>query len=268
MRKLSIIAVGLMFLFSSAFAAEVSKLTMGEAQVQEDIVVVPIMLNNVTAMAGMELPLEYSKGAVLNEVTFEGTRSEGFDLKVAKIDAENNRVVIALIPMVYGENRQLEVGSGIIANMHFTVNDPELEKLEVVPVDDMPNHSLMFVQSTQSELISSKPEFGEIEINLATSGEPTVPLVFALHQNYPNPFNPTTTVQYDLDVASHVNLEVFNVLGQKVSTLVDDYQQEGHHAVQWDGNDDSGAPVATGVYFYRINAGDNKVETKKMMLLK
>lgn len=268
MKKLSIIAVGLMFLLSSAFAAEVNKVTVGKTEVQNDIVVVPITLDNVTAMAGMELPLEYSEGAVLNEVTFEGTRSEGFDLKVAKIDAENNHVVIALIPMVYGEKGQLEAGSGIIANLHFTLTDPELEKLEIVPVDDMPNHSLMFVQSTQSQLISSKPEFGDIKIDLATSNEPTVPTVFALHQNYPNPFNPTTVVLYDLDVASHVNLEVFNVLGQKVSTLVDEFQEQGHHAVQWDGDDDSGAPVATGVYFYRINAGDNKVETKKMMLLK
>lgn len=268
MRKMSIIAVGLMFLLSSAFAAEVSKVAVGEADVQNEVVVVPIMLDNVTAMAGMELPLEYSEGAVLNEVTFEGTRSEGFDLKVAKIDAENNRVVIALIPMVYGEKSQLEAGSGVIANMHFTVADPELKQLEIVPVEDMPNHSLMFVQSTQSELIASKPEFDDIKIELVTSGGPTVPLAFALHQNYPNPFNPTTVVMYDLDVASHVNLEIFNVLGQKVSTLVDEFQQEGHHAVQWGGNDDSGAPVATGVYFYRINAGTSKVETKKMMLLK
>ena len=120
MRKLSIIAVGLMFLLSSAFAAEISKLAIGETDVQNDNVVVPIMLDNTTAMAGMELPLEYSEGAVLDQVTFEGTRSEGFDLKVAKIDAENHKVVIALIPMVYGENHQLEAGSGIIANMHFT----------------------------------------------------------------------------------------------------------------------------------------------------
>lgn len=267
MRKLSIIAVGLMFLLSSAFAAEVSKLTIGQTDVQKDIVVVPITLDNATAMAGMELPLEYSAGAILNEVTFEGTRSESFDLKVAKIDAENNQVVIALIPMVYGEKGQLETGSGVIANLHFTITDPELTELEIVPVDDLPNHSLMFVQSTETELISSKPEFENIKVELTTSN-PTVPLAFALHQNYPNPFNPSTTLLYDLDVASHVNLEVFNVLGQKVSTLVDEFQQEGHHAVQWDGNDDSGAPVATGVYFYRINAGDNKVETKKMMLLK
>ncbi len=267
MRKLSIIAVGLMFLLSSAFAAEISKLAIGETDVQNDNVVVPIMLDNTTAMAGMELPLEYSEGAVLDQVTFEGTRSEGFDLKVAKIDAENHQVVIALIPMVYGENHQLEAGSGIIANMHFTVTDPELKELEVKPVDDMPNHSLMFVQSKDSELISSRPDFQGVKVELASS-DPTVPMTFALHQNFPNPFNPSTTLSYDLDAANHVSLEVFNVLGQQVSTLVDEFQQAGPHSVEWNGNDDSGAPVATGVYFYRINAGDNKVETKKMMLLK
>lgn len=271
MRKLSIIAIGLMFLMSSVFAGEVSKLTLNESTVAEDNVIVPISLKNVTAMAGMELPLKYSDGVILNEVSFENTRAENFDLKVANIDNENNTVIIALVPVVYGEGERLQSGDGVIANLDFTVIDTELEELEFTVAEDIPHHRLMFVEADNSELIETQPEFESFTVELVagTSGSnPNVPTSFALHQNFPNPFNPSTTLKYDLDAATHVKLDVLNVLGQKVKTLVDRYQEAGYHSVQWDGIDESGAPVATGVYFYRVNAGDEKVETKKMMLLK
>jgi hypothetical protein len=268
MRKLSIIAIGLMFLISTAFAGEINKLSTAESKVVDDGLVVPISLENVSAMAGMELPLKYSDGVVLDEVSFENTRAENFDLKVGKIDAENQTVIIALVPVVYGEGEKLEAGSGVVANLHFSVINTDLEEVEISLADDIPHHRLMFVETQNSELIVSQPEFETITVELATSADPNVPTSFALHQNFPNPFNPSTTLRYDLDAANHVNLEVFNVLGQKVKTLVDEYQEAGYHSVQWDGVDESGASVATGVYFYRVNAGDNKVETKKMMLLK
>ena len=80
--------------------------------------------------------------------------------------------------------------------------------------------------------------------------------------NYPNPFNPATEISFSLPSASHVKLEVFNVMGQKVATLVDGQFEAGEHVVRWDGSD-----AASGVYFYRLQAGDF-VDTKKMMLLK
>jgi hypothetical protein len=100
-----------------------------------------------------------------------------------------------------------------------------------------------------------------------TSNSDILPTRFALNQNYPNPFNPTTTIGLDLPVASHVKLTVYNVLGQQVNTLIDEELVAGSHTVEWDGTTDSGDAAATGVYFYRIDAGDF-VETRKMMLLK
>lgn len=91
---------------------------------------------------------------------------------------------------------------------------------------------------------------------------PDLPVTFALAQNYPNPFNPVTTIAYSLPAATHVTLEVFNVLGQKVSTLVDNDQAAGDHLATWDA-----ARHASGVYLYRITTGE-AVETKKMLLLK
>jgi len=93
------------------------------------------------------------------------------------------------------------------------------------------------------------------------------PEEFGLRQNYPNPFNPTTVIQYALPKASEVRIQIYNVLGQKVRNLVDEAQEPGYKMIHWDGKDDDGTEVSSGVYFYRIEAGDF-VKNKKMTLLK
>ncbi len=90
---------------------------------------------------------------------------------------------------------------------------------------------------------------------------------FDLRQNYPNPFNPTTVIEYALPKASFVKIRIYNILGQKVRHLVDEPQEPGYKKIHWDGKDDGGNEVSSGVYFYRIEAGDF-VECKKMTLLK
>ena len=95
----------------------------------------------------------------------------------------------------------------------------------------------------------------------------TVPSSFTLEQNYPNPFNPSTTINYDLARSGYVRLDIYNLLGQRVTTLVNDVQSAGSWKVEWNGKDDVGSSVASGVYFYRL-AGSNIVLTKKMLLMK
>ena len=94
-----------------------------------------------------------------------------------------------------------------------------------------------------------------------------VPQKFALEQNYPNPFNPETSISWQLAKSNEVQLKVFNLLGQEVRTLVNEQQGAGYHSVVWDGRDDAGNPVASGIYLYRIQAGD-LVSIRKMVLLK
>lgn len=86
-------------------------------------------------------------------------------------------------------------------------------------------------------------------------------------QNYPNPFNPTTEFFISLPQDTHVSFVIYNVMGQKVKTLVDDYMSAGTHTIRWDGTNEYGSAVSSGIYFYRVVAGDNVV-TKKMMLVK
>lgn len=111
--------------------------------------------------------------------------------------------------------------------------------------------------------------FGDEETDDAAARESGagLPEGFELAQNYPNPFNPSTTIDFSLPQTGHVTLEVINVMGQKVRTLIDDVRSSGSHSVVWNGDDDAGSPVATGMYFYRLTAGEN-ISTKKMSLVK
>lgn len=94
-----------------------------------------------------------------------------------------------------------------------------------------------------------------------------LPYTFALYRNYPNPFNPATTIRFQLPKLSLVRMEVYNILGQKVKTLVDERKTPGRYTVQWDGTNDAGQRVASGVYLYRLKAG-SFVQTRKMVLLR
>lgn len=93
------------------------------------------------------------------------------------------------------------------------------------------------------------------------------PQRFAVNQNHPNPFNPTTTISYEVPRGAHVTLTVFGPSGEKVRTLVDAYQASGPHSTGWDGTNDVGAAVGSGVYFYRLQTGELS-DTKRMILLK
>lgn len=118
-----------------------------------------------------------------------------------------------------------------------------------------------WVESVEAD--GRRTEFGPV---LAT---PKLrPTNFNLSQNYPNPFNPSTTIAFDVPNGAHVGIKVYNVNGQLVKTLVDEYVEVGNHFVTWDGTDNNGNEITSGVYFYRLEAGSNLISTKRMMLMK
>ena len=100
-----------------------------------------------------------------------------------------------------------------------------------------------------------------------TDADDVVTGVTKLGGNYPNPFNPSTAIAYDVNELGNVKIEVFNVKGQKVKTLVDETKGAGTHSVTWNGLDDNGNDVTSGIYFYKMNAG-TYTSTQKMMLIK
>jgi len=106
-------------------------------------------------------------------------------------------------------------------------------------------------------------------IRIISAGELTrhQPESFALHQNYPNPFNPETIIRYDLPEAVSVKLIIYNMLGEEVRTLVNQIQEAGSHKVTWDGRDSNGSRAATGIYIYKMVAGDF-IAVNKMILMR
>jgi len=117
-------------------------------------------------------------------------------------------------------------------------------------------------------LVAGKQTFAEQN----TGGIPLTAASFALGQNHPNPFNPSTYIQYTLGHSGVVQLEIYNVLGQRVRQLRNEQQSIGTHRVEWDAKDDAGETVSSGVYFYKVTVTSNNEklfsETKKMVLMK
>ncbi len=110
------------------------------------------------------------------------------------------------------------------------------------------------------------PLYDGLNAAFASVNAVNVPETFALHQNFPNPFNPSTKIQYDIPADANVSVTIFNILGENVATLVNDYQSAGEYVIEWDGSD-----AASGIYFYKITAdteGENFSKIMKMVLMK
>jgi len=102
---------------------------------------------------------------------------------------------------------------------------------------------------------------------MLSTEEEMLPEVFALHNNYPNPFNPITNIRYDIPEISDVRIDIYNINGQRVRTLVSREHQPGRYKIQWNAANDSGSPVASGMYIYKIHAKEF-VSVKKLLLMK
>ena len=99
-----------------------------------------------------------------------------------------------------------------------------------------------------------------------------LPEEFALSQNYPNPFNPRTSIEFSVPIDANVTLTIYNLLGQVVTTLVNEEVSAGHYSTVWNGADNNGFQVSSGIYFYEMKANGNNgtayTQMKKMILLK
>jgi len=128
------------------------------------------------------------------------------------------------------------------------------------------------LQNSEGEEIPHRTSGAEIQIDCPTSAdgedeESQNPSTYALSQNYPNPYNPVTQITYQLPQPGVVSLKIYNVQGQLVRTLVNEYKPAGAHSISWNGRSDLGMEVSSGIYLYRIQAG-KFTETKRMILIK
>ena len=160
--------------------------------------------------------------------------------------------------------------ANMVADVQGWVNDPANNFGWILTGDEGTRSTKRF-DSRQSPIVANRPVL-TVSFTPPTSVEddPGVPARFSLSQNYPNPFNPTTVITYTIPPAANslrVVLEVFSLLGEKVCTLVNTQQPTGSYKVQWDGKGDAGELLASGVYLYRLRAGDF-VSSRKMAFIR
>ena len=127
-----------------------------------------------------------------------------------------------------------------------------------------PNSS--FIVHVQNSLGTEEKKMQAVLSGIESSSDQPLPANFSLRANYPNPFNPQTTITYALPQASYVKIEIYNILGQKTITLVDEQLPAGYHTVRWSGRNEIGERVGAGIYLCRMQAGEF-VKTQKMTLL-
>jgi hypothetical protein len=171
---------------------------------------------------------------------------------------------------------QLPVNLTLGGQLEILSNDPGNyhAKLHLAYFDDNDYGSAAGQTSGGGELNGGKVRYAALDIEFqepwiepGTDAEDTIiPNVAVLGQNYPNPFNPETTIKYQVKADTDVKLEVFNIKGQKVKTLVNDFVTEGDYVAKWNGTDDNDHSVSSGVYFYKLRSG-KETQTKKMVLL-
>jgi len=238
---------------------------------------VKVFLENTQGLVGASIPLSFGKPGsdiVCTEVSFEGSRVEHFIHYVQK-DNDNKKVLIGLI-RAFDEQitDELPPGEGLLATLKFESKKGQKPKLRVtywqlaggklyfhmVDAASKTSYHEKIEDSHSARAIPLKPGFSEE----STAPHPTE---FNLQQNYPNPFNPETVIKFSLSKDSWATLRVYNILGQMVTTLVDEQKSAGEYAIKWNGMNEQNQPVGSGVYFYRIKAGDYE-SVRRMTLLR
>ena len=156
----------------------------------------------------------------------------------------------------------------MIADVQEWVSNPATNFGWIILGNEQVNRTAKRFDSRENPIVANRPNL-TVTYNVSVGIDEDTPtaLSFELAQNYPNPFNPSTSLRYTIPQILNVRLEVFNVLGQLVKVLVNEPQNAGVKTVVWDGTNAFGRKVSSGVYLYKLTAG-NFVQTRKMILLK
>lgn len=152
-------------------------------------------------------------------------------------------------------------GGGTIFGNVRLINDHS--EVNIYYQDSLVNTALRDSFVTRADAIILQEASGQVGV----FDPNVVPNTFFLSQNFPNPFNPTTIIRFGLPVAEKVTLKIYDVLGREVKTLINEELKPGYHSVEWDGTNNYGSRVSSGIYIYRIVAG-NFVKSMKMMMVK
>ncbi|MBW6516187.1 MAG: T9SS type A sorting domain-containing protein [Candidatus Cloacimonetes bacterium] len=233
----------------------------GEILITSDAENISEYYMNVVANGFILLPPVNLTGEVTNEYIILYWESPEFDLS----KRNNGKVDIKEFPTGH---RNVEILGYNIYKDDVQIND-ELVTEEVYHDPDFETYETYhyFVTVVYNLGESSPSNIEEVYVTSVDEDIEYVPYVTELRSNYPNPFNPSTNISFSLQERSHVSIEVYNILGQKVKTLVNQEKEAGIHSVIWDGKNETGGYAASGVYFYRMQT-DSYNRTRKMIFMK
>ncbi|MCI0329676.1 MAG: T9SS type A sorting domain-containing protein [candidate division Zixibacteria bacterium] len=242
-------------------------------------VVVAINVKNDEPVTALDIPLKYGnpdEGVILEKVDFEfpDNRVGNFQFKFSKINDKAKTVLIGLVSSAMSLEEDMQPGSGPVAYLHFTVTDDRMTEFTLdLDNSKAPSHTLTLIENrvvgeNGRDVIDFKPGFTPTPIKLDRAGSgATLPKEYSLRGNYPNPFNAKTVISFALPKESRVSLDIYNILGQKVKTLVNGMMPAGYQKIEWDGTDHNGLGVSSGVYLYKLKA-DEFSRVNRMTLLK
>lgn len=268
------LAVGVS-LISLAHASDVGKrdvLRLSDVVLEDGEYKVAVEVFNDEELAALDIPLRFGQPGdpiELIRVDFSD-RVADWDFTHAAIDNQNKTVILGLISELMGTRQSADLkvaaeGRAKIADLVFKV-DGEFDASFETFTTTRPGHELTFIYNQE---VNGKPTVKAIapdfEADVSFKGS-VLPDEYALSQNFPNPFNPTTNFTLSLPEASDYAIRIFNVAGQLVRSF-DGRLEAGIHTITWEGNNNQGAKVASGVYFYKAEA-NGFTETRKMMMLK
>jgi hypothetical protein len=220
-------------------------LALGTVQTAGGETRVPIVVSGtVSDVRALSMTLTYSSsGLTFKGVEKAGEMNNNYSFMVSK--AENGKLMID--GAVLGMEHNGLSKAGVIAYAVFT------------------GKGSVGIESAKARSSANSPI--ELKYGTETVQSEAIPATYALSQNYPNPFNPTTTIHYELAKEGHVEIVIYNMLGEVITTLVNGDQNAGYYDVTWNGQNDKRQTVASGVYLYKMRAGDF-VGVQKMVLMK
>jgi len=229
----------------------------------------------------IDSPLDITLNGSYNPSTRDGTLDvtitatdnislDGLFLKIALIESEiyypapngavwHHQTMRQMFPYGLGTRIYIEEEGEVVEHSE-PISCPE-------PLVEENCEIVVFVQAYGTRDILQAARIRLTEIPTSIDEENNLPAIFSMEQNYPNPFNANTTIGFTIDTNSRVELSIYDILGRKIITLVDDNKLTGQYQAIWDGANAEGSAVSSGVYFYRLTAGD-KIISKQMMLLK
>jgi hypothetical protein len=238
---------------------------------------IAIMIDNATILGAISIPLDFSGKTELNidttvvtppdikGVTYGPAGGLAWTVKTSLVNNTAKTILMGFVSFA-----QFNPTNDTLCYVHFDLDASGSNSTITVDSTFLAPANRLVVTDIAGPT-DYTPTWQVLTINIGgvdVADHGVTPLDYGLDQNFPNPFNAQTKISFSMPKAEHVNLVVYNLLGQHVRTLVDQKMEAAKHDVTWDGNSDQGNLVASGTYFYRLKIGDAFEETLQMTLLK